>query len=804
MKCGLFLAFLVASGPAYSGSEQLQFSTLLGGSAQTGAQAVALDRSGNIVVVGNTAAADFPTTAGAFQRTYAGGQCGAEPQPCRAIFVSKFTPDGSKLLFSTYLDGAGDDTVASVALDAADNIYLTGSTSGNLPNLAPFPGETLHYGTYAAKLSADGSKLLYAALLPVNPYENTVTGLAVDPAGAVYLTGWSTGGIPTVNAFQSDITTAQVFRTGDSGTHWQGFMNGLSAATVYSIAATPSNPQLLYLALSSGLYKSGDGGEHWDALPSLSVTPFSVAVDPSQPQTVYISSLSPPNLMKSTDGGQSWNSVLTGRFVRMVAIDPKNASTLYAAADDGLYKSTDAGNSWSPTGLLAPSNEQFFVHNVVLDPSNPATIYAGTPEGVRKSMDGGLTWTILADGFTRSTDVTTLAIDPQQPQTLFASTTVVSGVYRSNDGGAHWSLGSWPSPLNYVRSLLVDPNLSTTVWAGTSGGLYVSHDGGATWGWPSSTIPEQDVPGLAASGGKLYAVETAFNQPDAFALKLDPTATRIVYATYLGGIGSDEGWGIAVDPAGRAYIAGSTDSFDFPVSGAVQPHSGGRKDAFLAVLDPSGSRLAWSTYFGGTGEDSAAAIALDGAGNIHLAGMTDSPDLPLFDPTQIRNGGSGDAWTATWTHDGSALLFATCFGGSGTDYAAAIASDAGGNVYVAGTTNSPDLPVSGIQTSLQGVLNGFVAAWDGRTNSLTYATYLGGSNVDYALGLAANDRGEVYVAGETLSTDFPLAYPFQSTFAHCSVPGCFYEEGFLAAIASGRRHRPPLILSPPPKRGRLP
>ncbi len=794
MKCGLFLALTAASGLAAGVAPQLQFSTLLGGRGPTSAQAVAVDQAGNIVVAGNTAAADFPTTGGAFQRTYSGGGCGAEPQPCPAIFVSKFTPDGSGLIFSTYIDGMGDDTVTSVALDASDNIYLTGATSGNLPNLTPFPGDTLHYGIYAAKLSADGSRLLYATLLPLDPSENTVAGLAVDRTGAVYLTGWSTGGIPTVNAFQSVITTAQVFRTGDSGAHWQGFMEGLPAATVYSIAADPSNPQLLYLALSSGLYKSVNGGAHWDTLP-LTVTPFSVAMDPSHPQTIYVSSLSPPGLMKSTDGGQSWNSVLAGRFVRMVAIDPKNPSTLYAAADDGLYKSPDAGNSWSSTGLVAPPDEQFFVHNVVLDPSNPATIYAGTPEGVRKSLDGGLTWTILADGFTRSTDVMALAIDPQQPQTLFASTTVVPGVYRSDDGGAHWSLGSWPTPLNYVRSLLVDPSVSSTIWAGTSGGLYVSHDSGATWGWPSTTIPEQDVPSLAWSSGKLYAIETAFKQPDAFALKLDRTGTRIVYATYLGGIGADLGWGIAVDAAGRAYIAGSTDSFDFPVSGAVQAHSGGRKDAFLAVLDPSGSQLAWSTYFGGTGEDSATAIALDGAGGIHLAGTTDSPDLPLMYPTQTRNAGSGDAWAATWKRDGSALLFATYFGGSGTDYATAVAGDAAGNTYVAGSTNSPDLPVNVIQTSLAGISNAFVAAWDGATNGLSYATYLGGSNVDYGTGLATNGRGGVYVAGWTVSPDFPLAYPFQDTFKT--------QSAFLSGIGSNRR-RPPAIVSGRPKHDRLP
>ena len=799
MKTGLLLAFAATFGLADSGAPRLQFSTLLGGSGQTSAQAVALDQAGNIVVVGNTRAADFPTTAGAFQRTYAGGGCGPEPQPCQAIFVSKFSSDGSTLLFSTYIDGTGDDTVASAALDAAGNIYLTGYTDGNLPNLTPIPGDTTHFGFYVAKLSADGSKLLYSTLLPFDSaFQNGVTGLAVDSAGAAYITGWSSGGIPTVNAFQDVHAAAQVFQTGDSGSHWQGLMDGLPVAQVNALAAAPSDSQVLYLALSAGLYKSTNAGAHWDALPSLSVTPFSVVVDPGDSQTIYVSSFAPPGIFKSTDGGQTWteSDQGAGRFTRMIAIDPKTATTLYAAADDGLYKSTNGGNSWSATGLMAPPNEQFFVHNVVIDSNSPATLYAGTPEGVRKSSDGGLTWTILSNGLTSGTNVTALAIDPRHPQALFASVTGVPGVYRSVDGGASWMLGSWPDTLDYVISLLVDPNLSSTIWAGTAAGLLVSRDGGATWGWPATTIPEQDVHGLAASGGRLYAAESAINQTDAFALKLDATGTKILYATYLGGTGSDLGWAIAVDGAGRAYITGRTDSFDFPIAAARQPRTFGRQDAFIAVLDPTGSRLSWSTYFGGSGEETATAIALDGAGNIHLAGITDSEDFPLVNAAQTRYGGSEDAWTATWKADGSAVLFSTYFGGSGTDYANAVATDTAGNTYVSGSTNSPDLPVSVIQTSLPGVSNSFVAAWNGQTNGFHYATYLGGSDIDYAESVASNGRGDVYVSGWTLSPDFPLAYPFQSTLTA--------QSGFLAAIGSSRHHRPPPTIPQAPKRDRLP
>src|SRR5882762_2981641 len=178
----------------------------------------------------------------------------------------------------------------------------------------------------------------------------------------------------------------------------------------------------------------------------------------------------------------------------------------------------------------------------------------------------------------------------------------------------------------------------------------------------------------------------------------------------------------------RTYITGQTDSFDFPIVNAVQSRASGKADAFLSVLDPTGAHLVWSTYFGGSGDDWPTAIALDPAGNIHLAGWTNSPDFPVQQATQLHYAGKTDGFVAKLKGDGSGVVFSTYLGGIDDDFPKAVAADAAGNTYVAGMTFSKDLPtVNASQSGLAGTANAFVAALNGQSGALRYATYLGGS-----------------------------------------------------------------------------
>jgi hypothetical protein len=190
----------------------LSFSTFLGGSGADSASSVALDGSGNIYVAGTTTSTNFPVSANALQQSFVGADCGSiEPLPCPDVFVAKFTPDGGTLLFSTYLGGHGPNSVTGMASDKSGNIYLAVMPGGfDFPKLTPLPGSPVQpLGSYVAKLSSDGSSLLYSTMLP--PSLST-SGLAVDAAGSVYITGSTSGGAAAGKCFPDCDPPAAAFQ----------------------------------------------------------------------------------------------------------------------------------------------------------------------------------------------------------------------------------------------------------------------------------------------------------------------------------------------------------------------------------------------------------------------------------------------------------------------------------------------------------------------------------------------------------------------------------------------------------------
>jgi hypothetical protein len=266
-------------------------------------------------------------------------------------------------------------------------------------------------------------------------------------------------------------------------------------------------------------------------------------------------------------------------------------------------------------------------------------------------------------------------------------------------------------------------------------------------------------------------------------LVIDPV---LVYSTYLGGTGHDEGAKIAVDASGNAYVTGFTASTDFPTVGPVQPANGGIPDAFVAKINVDGSALVYSTYLGGTGADGVVApapmiilpgssIAVDGSGNAYVAGITSSIDFPTVNPLQGALAGTADVFLAKLNAEGSALVYSTYLGGSSIDWGRTVAVDASGSAYIAGITISDDFPTaSPLQAALGGDVDGFVAKVDPAGASLVYSTYLGGTSTDQAEGLAVDASGNAYVTGSTSSADFPTANPFQPVLA--------IEDAFVAKL----------------------
>jgi hypothetical protein len=256
-------------------------------------------------------------------------------------------------------------------------------------------------------------------------------------------------------------------------------------------------------------------------------------------------------------------------------------------------------------------------------------------------------------------------------------------------------------------------------------------------------------------------------------LVIDPV---IVYSTYLGGSGTDNGGSIAVDDTGNAYLTGQAGSVDFPIVNAIQPTFAGLgfepSNVFITKINPSGSALVYSTYLGGGGRDFGSGIAVDPSGNVYVTGFANSFDFPTVNALQPvshgccgPNGGTG--FVAKLNPAGSALVYSTFLGGFGDDSGDAIATDAAGNAYVTGATQSSDFPTAHPLQATLGTDAGsdaFVTKINPTGSALVFSTYLGGGGSfahDSGTGIAVDPAGNVYVVGTAQSSNFPTANALQ-------------------------------------------
>jgi len=317
--------------------------------------------------------------------------------------------------------------------------------------------------------------------------------------------------------------------------------------------------------------------------------------------------------------------------------------------------------------------------------------------------------------------------------------------------------------------LVIDPLLYSTFLggSGSDGGLGIAVDA-------SGSAYVTGVTGDAATDFPTTpgAYNTTHNGgQDAFMAKMDASGSALVYATFLGGSGIDVGLGMAVDASGAAYLTGYTTdaATDFPTTpGAYDTtHNGGvlfGYDAFVAKLDATGSSLLYSTFLGGSGSDEGSRIAVDASGSAYVTGFAydDATDFPTTPGAyNTTHNGGWEAFASKLDAAGSTLLYSTFLGGSGDDLGWGIAVDALGAAYVTGWTRDDvtDFPTTlgAYDTTHNGGQDAFVAKLDASGSSLLYATFLGGSGADQALGIAIDASGAAYVTGGTFDdvTDFP-------------------------------------------------
>jgi hypothetical protein len=327
------------------------------------------------------------------------------------------------------------------------------------------------------------------------------------------------------------------------------------------------------------------------------------------------------------------------------------------------------------------------------------------------------------------------------------------------DGSAGFSLGVF----DRSRPLVVDPQVAFAHTRGGNGedeawGITSDTEGYVYFcGWAASTNMPLQSPYQATHGGGTY---------DAFVVKLGVRGTGTVYATYLGGTGSDLAYGIAVGADGAAHVVGGTLSSDFPTVGAFQPETGtGNETGFVARLAPGGGSLTWSTYLGGTVRDAVRQVVFGAGGDLYLGGGTSSPDFPVAGAAQPATGGAVDGFVARMgTGDGS-LAWSTFLGGEEIDEVRALGTGSDGTVFVAGMTESVYFPdKNALQATLSGPRDGFAAALASDGSEVAWATYVGGSGTEEGWGLTVDATGHPWVVGYTTSPDFPLQAPLDSVY----------------------------------------
>ena len=337
----------------------------------------------------------------------------------------------------------------------------------------------------------------------------------------------------------------------------------------------------------------------------------------------------------------------------------------------------------------------------------------------------------------------------------------VEGRYAIKKGG---QVGFEVGEYDQSAPLIIDPVLLYSTYLGGSGdeiGYDIALDStGNMYIAGSTTSANFPTAGAFQS--------TAPGGLDAFITKLNPAGSALVYSTYLGGSGSDAALAIAVDSAGNAYVTGVTSSTTFPTANALQGTIGGLSDTFVTKLNAAGSALVYSTYLGGSGNESGFGIALDSTGNAYVTGPTTSSNFPTANALQGTKGDSStssrDAFLTKFNPGGSALVYSTYVGGNSDDYSDSVAVDSAGNAYIAGTTFSNNFPTANpLQGTIKGSLDAFVTKVNAAGSALVYSTYLGGTVTDQANSIKVDSAGNAYVTGTTNSDDFPTANALQGT-----------------------------------------
>jgi hypothetical protein len=479
---------------------------------------------------------------------------------------------------------------------------------------------------------------------------------------------------------------------------------------------------------------------------------------------VYVSGRTPSIDFPATTGAfRTASAGLTDVFV--AKLDPAGSALVYstylggAGSDHGNAVAVDAaGNTYvtgetqstdfpttpgafQPTPPARLSNTTFVAFVAKLNPTGSALVYSTYLGGGADGQAAGIA--VDASGYAYVSGTTSANDFP----------TTLGAFQRTRNG----QTDAVVVKLNATGSALV---YSTYLGGGSTEhgeGIAIDADGNAYLTGRTSSGDFPTTPGAfqrtKASGPSSHA---------AFATKLNPAGSALVYSTYLAGTGSDRGVAIAIDVPSNpnAYVTGRVASTDFPTTpGAFQTTktSTSSHAAFVTKLDPTGSALVYSTYLGGTGDDEGTAVAADTSGSAYVIGEASSTDFPTTaNALQATLAGPTDAFVTKLDPSGSALAYSTYLGGAGDETSTGLAIDAFGSAYVTGVTTSTDFPTiaGAFDTTFNGIQDGFVVKiadfGPAATLALEPAAATSVVNTQYCVTATVSDSASRPVAGVTV------------------------------------------------------
>ncbi len=562
----------------FAPSGTLSYSTLVGGSGQDLAFAIAADSSGAAYITGSTFSISITGAPSGGARSANAGAGDA--------FVAKLNPTGTALVYFTFLGGSLYDQGTAIALDTGLNAYVGGFTQS--PDLNPTAGVVqsgLSGGIngFAAKLNNTGSVFNYITYLG-GEREDYLQGLAYDSAsGGVYVTGYTDSSqfplISPVEAFSSSSISA--FQSTNSGGSWGKLDSNIQGA-VTGISVDPANSSTLVITTEAGIYRTTNNGANWTQ--EIAGLGFTISRSPVLGFTDIIFAMNAGQAYLSADGGATWRfqgSTQTG--TTNVIADPGNcasntACTAYAFSYNGsagVQKTTDGGQTWSVFVASGLPSALVYGMGAALPSPGAATgsLYAAVSGfGVYVSTNQVATWSSVSSGlpvsfnaaFTQYNSTLSVVQNGNASLPVVAYIVVGGTIYKTTDGGASWAAtaGSVPNGATNVSA-----QTASVVYASSKSGtpLYISTDGGTTWNAMSIGLGDSSIQAVAfdpTNSARVFALAAVTYT--AFVAKLNATANTLTYSTYLGSLSYTYGYGIATNSLGDAFVAGSAYGVGFP------------------------------------------------------------------------------------------------------------------------------------------------------------------------------------------------------------------------------------------------